>query len=336
MYRLTALFGLCLFALGNALPSPVLSKLDSDLRYQYAIDGAGEPHLVDLWMTVDDVLEAARYDPSRQNTYHLFTRENPTVSQPLLINSPGLLQLTNYRNDRRTIVLIHDWLESVTADFNTVLIPALLAAEDLNIIVVDWSVGASSISYRTVIANTIASGKSVAEFINWVNTVTASSSVMYHVIGFGFGGHQAGIVSRNIVGNVAYVTGLDPAFIGWSAHPDRFAPTDGQYTEVIHTNYGINGYLADLAQVDFYPNGGISMPGCNSHACDHARSFFYFAESIGTGGFTGRQCINYFAAITSTCNLLPGRLQMGGLRPKNGQSGVYLLETNAAPPFSRG
>lgn len=114
------------------------------------------------------------------------------------------------------------------------------------------------------------------------------------------------------------ISALDPAFIGWVSHPDRFDANDGQYTEVIHTNYGINGYLADLGHVDFYPNGGISMPGCDSHACDHARSYFYFAESITSGGFTGRQCLNYYAAILSSCDLLPGRLEMGGLRPKIG------------------
>lgn len=278
----------------------------------------------------------ARYNPTQTNVYHLFTRDNPVVSQPLILNNPALLQSTNYRKDRRTIVLIHGWLESVTANSNSVLIPVFLAAEDVNIIVVDWSLGASSIEYRTVIRNTIASGEAVAAFINWVNRESGATPTMYHIVGHGFGGHQAGIVGRNVDGDVAYITALDPAFIGWVSHPDRFDANDGQYTEVIHTNYGINGYLADLGHVDFYPNGGISMPGCDSHACDHARSYFYFAESITSGGFTGRQCLNYYAAILSSCDLLPGRLEMGGLRPKIGRTGVYFLETNASPPFSQG
>jgi pancreatic triacylglycerol lipase len=111
---------------------------------------------------------------------------------------------------------------------------------------------------------------------------------------------------------------LDPALIGWINNIERFQPNDGIYTEVIHTNYGIYGYLGDLAQVDFYPNGGISMPGCDSNDCDHSRSFYYFAESITSGGFTGRECLNYFAAVAGVCNDLPGRLQMGGLVPKTG------------------
>ncbi|XP_072945527.1 pancreatic triacylglycerol lipase-like [Epargyreus clarus] len=287
-------------------------------------------------MSVNDAMEAARYNPVASNVYHLFTRENPSRSQPLVVNNVELLTQSNFRGNRRTIILIHGWMNSATSDFNTVLVPAFLAAEDVNVIVVDWSAGANALNYRTVIANTLSSGAAVASFIDWLNQAAGSTPVQYHIVGHGFGGHQAGIVGRNVQGDITYITGLDPALIGWVNNVNRFNPQDGRYTEVIHTNYGINGYLGDLAQVDFYPNGGISMPGCDSNACDHARSFFYFAESITTGGFTGRQCLNYYAAILNMCNLLPGRLQMGGLRPKIGQTGVYLLETNPAPPFSMG
>ncbi|XP_072937163.1 inactive pancreatic lipase-related protein 1-like [Epargyreus clarus] len=315
--------------------NPILRKLDPKLRYQHVRDARGEYHLVDLWMKLSDLAESARYNPSA-NVYHLFTRENPTASQPLLINSPGLLEMTNYRNNRRTVVLIHGWRDSVLSDFNTVLVPAFLAAEDLNVIALDWSAGSGSVNYAAALANTITSGRAVAEFINWLNEASGSTPVQYHIVGHGLGGHQAGIVARNVKGDVTIVTGLDPSLIGWINHSDRFQPDDATYTEVIHTNCGVHGYISNLAQVDFYPNGGESMPGCNSHTCDHARSFFYFAESLTTGGFTGRQCVNYMAAILQTCNILPGRLQMGGLQPKIGRTGVFLLETNAAPPFSRG
>lgn len=91
---------------------------------------------------------------------------------------------------------------------NTCLFTAFLQAEDLNVIVVDWSRGASSLSYRVVIANTISSGSSVAEFINWINRETNSSPAQYHIVGHGFGGHQAGIVGRNVQGQIAYITGM--------------------------------------------------------------------------------------------------------------------------------
>ncbi|XP_061708606.1 pancreatic triacylglycerol lipase-like [Cydia pomonella] len=336
MLRHAAILLVCLFGLGAALPpKPILRKLD-DLRYQHARDSAGNYHLVDMWMTLDDILDVARFDPLASNVYHLFTRDNPSVSQPLLINNAVLLQTTNFSNSRRTIVLIHGWRDGgVVSPFVTNLVPAFLAAEDVNVIVVDWSAGSSSL-FASAIDNTVSSGRAVAAFINWLNQETFSSPVQYHIVGHGMGGHQAGVVGRTLGGNVAYVTGLDPSLVGWINHPDRFQETDAIYTEVIHTNCGINGYLSNLAHVDFYPNGGESMPGCDSHACDHERAIHYFAESVVSGGFTGRQCINYLAAVLQQCNLLPLRLQMGGLRPKISSTGVFLLETNAAPPFSQG
>ena len=58
-----------------ALPyDPVIRKLDEDLRYQHVEGPDGSLHLVDLWGTVSDVAEAARYIPDRQNVYHLYTR----------------------------------------------------------------------------------------------------------------------------------------------------------------------------------------------------------------------------------------------------------------------
>ncbi|VVC95499.1 unnamed protein product [Leptidea sinapis] len=232
--------------------NPIISKVEPGLRYQYAQDSDGNNHLVDLWMSINDLSETARFFPEVSNVYHLFTRSNPTRSQPLLLNNVNMLQESNFDGSRRTIVLIH----------------VLLAAENVNVIVVDWSSGANSLNYRIVNWNSVTSGEAVAKFINFVNQWTGSNLNQYHIIGHGVGGHKA----------------------------DRLSPSDSLYTEVIHTNY-LTGYVEELGHVDFYPNGGISMPGCDSNECDHARSFFYFAESVTSGGFTGRECLNYYAAV---------------------------------------
>ncbi|XP_045773213.1 pancreatic triacylglycerol lipase-like [Maniola jurtina] len=318
-----------------SLPSDIILKNEDGPRYQYAHDSNGAIHLADLWLTLGDLFNIARYNPDSSNVYHLFTRANPTVSQPLTINNAGLLSRSNYNRNRRTIILIHGWMDSATSNFSTVLVPALLRAGDLNVIVVDWSRGANAIRYREANENTVRSGGAVARFVNWLNQESGSSLTQYHIIGHGLGGHQAGVVGRNLQGRVPYITSLDPALIGWATNINKFRRTDGQYTEVIHTNYGMYGYIADLGHMDFYPNGGISMPGCDSNACDHARAFFYMAESVTSGGFTGRQCINYYAAVLMMCSG-PRTSRMGGLIPKTGETGVFLLETNAAPPFSLG
>ncbi|XP_047529952.1 pancreatic triacylglycerol lipase-like [Vanessa atalanta] len=326
---------LCCVSICSALQSNQLqTNLDDGPRFQYVANSNGDFQIADVWTTLNDIFSGSKFNPTVSNVYHLFTRENPTISQPIVTN-PGLLSQTNYKNTRRTIILIHGWMNSATSDFNNVLVPVLLAAEDLNVIVVDWSAGAGSLNYREVNQNCILSGAAVARFINWLNGASGSTIAQYHIIGHGVGGHQAGIVGRNLGRQVPYITALDPALIGWVNNIFRFRPSDGLYTEVIHTNYGVYGYLGDLGLVDFYPNGGISMPGCNSNACDHARGFHYLAESITSGGFTGRECVNYYAAVLKLC-YGPKTLRMGGLTPKTGETGVYLLETNASPPFSQG
>ncbi|CAG4965431.1 unnamed protein product [Colias eurytheme] len=258
MLKLILIFLIYSLAVCAASPTDrIIRKLDSGYRYQYAEDSDGKLHLVDLWMPITDLAAVARFNPQTSNVYHLFTRSNPSRSQPLQFNNVNLLQQSNYNSSKRTIVLIHGWMNSATSDFNMALIPVILAAADVNVIVVDWSSGANSINYRIVNWNSVTSGQAVARFIDWVNDLTGSNPGQYHIIGHGVGGHQAGVVGRNVRGQINYVTGLDPALIGWVNNIDRFAPNDALYTEVIHTNYGVNGYLADLAQVDFYPNGGI-------------------------------------------------------------------------------
>ncbi|XP_047040133.1 pancreatic lipase-related protein 2-like [Helicoverpa zea] len=329
------IFGLAVVAGVPCKNKNLEPKLDDGIRYQYVQGGDGKLHLVDLWNLKDDISPAVRYNPDAVNTYHLFTRDNPSISQPLLLNNDGWLTSTNYNSSRRTVLLIHGWLDTVTADFNTVLVPAFLEKEDLNVIVVDWSHGAGTINYPIAVINTPVSGEAVARFVTWLNKASGSDLKNYHIVGHGLGAHQAGIVGRRLGGGVAYITALDAAFAGWLTHDDRFKATDAVYTEVIHTNAGLLGFLAPLGDVDFYPNGGVDMPGCISQECDHNRSFFYMAESVRTGGFAGTRCSTFVSAMAGQC-FLWGSLNMGGVTPKTGQTGIYYLRTNAFPPFSRG
>ncbi|XP_048480044.1 pancreatic triacylglycerol lipase isoform X1 [Plutella xylostella] len=335
MAGLTSILVVAALAVCAALPTPdpVLLR-PSEQRFQYAQGADGQLRLVDLWLKTSDVAASARYDPDRQNVYHLFTRQNPTVSQPLLLGSESLLELTHFSPDRRTVVLLHGWLDDVLATFNSVLVPSFLQAADVNVIVVDWSAGANVVNYAAAVRNTVKSGESVAWFITWLNSVTGADSRSYHVVGHSLGAHQAGVIGRHVEGGIAYITALDPALPGWLTNSQRLRPEDAQYTEVIHTNAGLLGYAMPLGHTDFYPNGGVNMPGCGSQQCDHERSIHYFGESLTSSTFVGRRCASYLNAMTDNC-LLPGRLAMGGLVAKTGSSGIYLLKTNAEPPFAQ-
>ncbi|XP_060807315.1 pancreatic lipase-related protein 2 [Amyelois transitella] len=270
----------------------------------------------------------SKYNADVDTQYHLFTRRNPTVSQPLLNGNADILVASNYDPRLRTVVSIHGWNGFAFDDYNSVVAPAILASDDVNLIIVDWHQG-SLLGLDALLE----SGLSVARFISWLKFFTGRAAEDFHLVGFSLGAHHAGITGRNVEGGVSYITALDPAGISFT-NDTRIHPDDGLYTEAIFTNAGELAHLGNLAQVNFYPNGGRHMPGCNfDPLCNHFRAYFYFAESIVSGGFTGTECEDHQQAVAESCDL-PARLQMGARLPNYGATGTYHLKTNAGPPFS--
>ncbi|XP_075989629.1 pancreatic triacylglycerol lipase-like [Anticarsia gemmatalis] len=310
----------------------VLVKLDDGPRYQY-MSGPEGPELVDLWLKTSDVQQAARYNPDQNNHYHLFTRNNRQTSQPIPLGNAAVLRNSNYNANRKTVVLIHGWRNNPSSDFNVHLIAAYLTAEDVNVIMVDWSVGAG-MDYVVALNNVIRSADHVSRYINWLLAASGGNIARYHVIGHSLGAHQAGIVGRQLGGRLPYITGLDPAMPGWLTHPQAISSNVAIYTEIMHTDAGTYGITNPAGHVDFYPNGGRGMPGCGDRNCDHHRCIFYMAESLTRGGFTGRRCDNLNAALGGNC--AGASLRMGGPTAKTGNSGMFHLITNAQSPFSRG
>ncbi|CAH1642671.1 unnamed protein product [Spodoptera littoralis] len=289
----------------------------------------------DLCKKFGQVFIPAKYDPDTQNSYLLYTRKNPTECQTLLLGNEKLLEASNFNPNHRTAVLLHGWIDHPDGRFSKIVRSAFLEADDMNVIVVDWKDGADIANYFTGIKNTVKSGEGVARFIAWLNHMTGADLSLYHIVGYSMGGHQAGVVGRNLDGKVGYITGLDPAGPFWRFNKHKLKKTDAQYTEVIHTHRWL-GYFAPLGHVDFYPNSGVwNTCKCWTVICTHDRCFKYFAESLRSGGFTGRRCRNLRDAKLGR-STLPETLKMGGVIPKTGRTGIYYMQTNETPPFSRG
>ncbi|XP_053622733.1 lipase member H-like [Plodia interpunctella] len=319
----------------------IISKLGNDLRYQY-VQGGDAVTLEDTWLTQpmlrDGDIDSGSigYWPPRDNEFHLFTRANPTVSQPLVYNNENVFAASNFSPNRRTILLLHGYRGSATSNSNLVLIPAYLSADDVNVVVVDWSRGAN---IGTALAGIYASWSSLftAFFTLWLSNVSGQPLNQFTLVGFGLSGLKVGQIGRLLERNVGHVVALDPTF-GPRIHEliPQVRPDDGIHTEVVHTNVGNLGFIRPMGNVDFYPNGGINMAGCGrDDDCDHNRAYFYWAESLTSGGFTGVQCEDFEEALNQECRG-PATAQMGGVVPRTGTRGVFSFETNPAPPFSRG
>ncbi|XP_078264945.1 lipase member H-like [Rhinoraja longicauda] len=191
---------------------------------------------------------------------------------------------------KKTIFLIHgyrpfgsppNWLGKV--------IKTLLLVDDINLIIVDWNRGATTIVYSDAVTNT----KKVAAILEPVihNILRQGGSLdLIHMIGVSLGAHISGFVGKRFDGKIGRITGLDPAsplFTGKGVD-DRLDPSDAQLVDVLHTDIDALGYREFLGHIDYYANGGADQPGCPATilggkrymVCDHQRSVYLYINSM--------------------------------------------------------
>ncbi|XP_050671094.1 pancreatic triacylglycerol lipase-like [Leptidea sinapis] len=270
--------------------------------------------------------------------FHLYTRTNPTVSQPLL-SSIASISMSSFSNNRKTIITIHSYDDDVTGNFNAFVVPAHLDTEDVNILAVDWRHG--SFANSVGIANVPQLGQLIANFVNILINTFGYSPSLIRFVGLGLGAHAAGVASRGINGVIPHIVAIDPSLIGWVFNSHKLNSDDATVVEVLHATAGVYGYDAPLGTVDFYSNGGVVQAGCGSDpSCSHTLAYAYYAESIRASAnngqrFLGTACDNYSQALALACTGERDAF-FGGTETKTGVSGVYIFLTNIRPPFARG
>lgn len=87
--------------------------------------------------------------------------------------------------------------------------------------------------------------------------------------GHSLGAHTCGYASNEINGQMARISGLDPAgpFFEGKNNAVRLDQTDAKFVDVIHTNTDLAlglglGAKDSSGHLDFYVNGGQQQPGC--------------------------------------------------------------------------
>ncbi|KAG7310884.1 hypothetical protein JYU34_003716 [Plutella xylostella] len=270
--------------------------------------------------------------------FHLFTRNNPTVSQPLSLTEAAILAST-FNDHQRTMITIHDHSDAIAGNFNAFVVPAELKAYDVNVIAVDWSAAAGSSTEGIAYAPQVAAA--VAELMDFLVDTFEYDHEGFRLIGFGIGAHIAGIAARKARADIVHIVALDPAFNGWSHHPYKLSWNAAECVEVLHTTAGIIGYDRPMGHMDFYPNAGSFQNGCGSDsACSHQLAYVYYAESLTAeveegNRFWGTKCESYEDAVLLQCNGEKDNY-FGGRALKNFNFGIYTFITNSASPFARG
>ncbi|XP_027437929.1 lipase member H isoform X4 [Callorhinus ursinus] len=155
----------------------------------------------------------------------LYTRRNWTCAQVINSTVLGNLNVT-----KKTTFIVHGFRPTGSAPvWMEDLVQGLLYVEDMNVVVVDWNRGATTVIYNHASSKTKKVAIVLKGFIDQMLVQGASLDDIY-MIGVSLGAHIAGFVGKMYNGQLGRITAL--------------------------------GYKEPLGNIDFYPNGGLDQPGC--------------------------------------------------------------------------
>ncbi|XP_071293450.1 lipase member H isoform X4 [Agelaius tricolor] len=215
----------------------------------------------------------------------LYTRQNPSCAEELHSTASKFLNVT-----KKITFIVHGYRFTGSAPvWIPDLVHLLLSVEDMNVIIVDWNQGATTLIYNYAARKC----KRVAEILKKLideMLIDGASLDSMHMIGVSLGAHISGFVGQMFDGTLGRITGkpssssppapgkgsevmprpwlcaagLDPAgpLYRGTAPSERLDPTDAQFVDVIHSDTDGLGYGEALGHIDFYPNGGTDQPGC--------------------------------------------------------------------------
>ncbi|XP_054262684.1 pancreatic triacylglycerol lipase-like isoform X2 [Macrosteles quadrilineatus] len=275
---------------------------------------------------------------SLYTSFLLFTRHStPEYTVIDVGNSQSLID-GGFNVSKETKIVVHGWLDNGTIAFAQELTDAYLAAEDVNVVAVNWP--ELSMSFYPLSASAIIPvGQYTASFVDFLVMDVNVDPDLIHLVGHSLGAHVAGVTGEFVTfGNLSRVTGLDPAAPMITSSPaGRLDPTDADFVDVIHTTGDYLGVFMACGDVDFYPNGGTPIqPGCGLDVgfCSHRRAYRYFAESITSADFVATACDKWSDYKSGYCKDNATAI-MGELVSTRAQ-GTFYLYTNSTSPFAMG
>nr|CAD7413943.1 unnamed protein product [Timema cristinae] len=275
---------------------PITSELSP------VLDESGQLH----WVNLTGIhFPAKRWDATTGVKFYLYTQNNPSTASVITVNDAS--SLGNFDSSHETKIVVHGW-RSNALSLDEIRSAYISSGEAVNVIMMDWSTGASNLVYEVCRENVVPAGEYLATLINFLAS-QGMNTASVHIMGHSLGAHIAGVAgNRQTSGTVGKVTGMDPAAPGYINVPaeNHLNSDDASFVEVIHTCAGLLGWVDPLGHADFYPNGGtLSQPGCGADVagtCSHSRSHNYFAESITTTvGFQSELCANWSTYQSGAC-----------------------------------
>ncbi|XP_049620448.1 pancreatic lipase-related protein 2-like [Suncus etruscus] len=299
----------------------------------------------------------------------LYTNENPNNYQLISSTDLSTVDASNFNLNRKTRFIIHGFIDKGEENWLVDMCKKMFQVEQVNCICVDWKDGSRTL-YTQAVHNIRVVGAEIAYFLNELSSKLGYPLEDVHIIGHSLGAHAAGEVGRRLGGHLGRITGLDPAQPCFQGGPEevRLDPSDAMFVDVIHTdtapyipNLGL-GMSQKVGHLDFFPNGGKYMPGCQKNiistivdinglwegtrdfvACNHLRSYKYYSSSIlQPNGFLGYPCATYNDFQENRCFPCPagGCPKMGHYADQfqgktNGVEQTFFLNTGESGNFTR-
>ncbi|XP_031762470.1 pancreatic lipase-related protein 2 [Xenopus tropicalis] len=264
--------------------------------------------------TPERPLAALPWSPEEINTrFFLHTRQNPKQHQIISAQNVTGIGASAFQTNQNSTFIVHGMGHKAENNWVSDMCKAILEAEDVNCIGVDWREGSGNIKMYVQAANNARLvGAEIAYLLQVLQTEYGYPASKVHVIGHSLGAHAAGEAGKRHQG-IRRITGLDPAKQLFEDTPEevRLDPSDAGFVDVIHTDISFPlgvGIVKPIGHLDFYPNGGKNMPGCppklsdlgnmdalvDTLTCNHFRAFLYYTESIRRReGFLGYPCDSY-------------------------------------------
>ncbi|XP_042907233.1 pancreatic triacylglycerol lipase-like [Parasteatoda tepidariorum] len=296
--------------------------------------------------------------------YYLYTSRNPNMAFNVT-NSSKLLQnsLFDYKNP--LVIVIHGYQTELNLREGMIaaLKNALLGRGNYNALFVDYT-ELNMAPFLEAIKKSFPVAKQLSDFLKFVKDEAGVSFQQMHIIGISLGGQIAGNTGHKLPG-IGRITALDAAGDVFYSFPEdlKLDRSDAYFVDVIHTAddspfpKGL-GYYYPIGHLDFYPNGGMFQPGCESvptnssmsselkealhTVCMHLKSVKYYIESICEKRclFVGVMCENYEKFEKGMCtelNSVTALMGQPATKPVINlpQNEMFFLETNSQYPFCK-
>ncbi|XP_025077765.1 inactive pancreatic lipase-related protein 1-like isoform X1 [Pomacea canaliculata] len=316
----------------------------------------------DVWWPFINSFSCLPQSASQQRIrFLLYTPENPTSPQLLDPMNVTSVKNSNFNTQRPTKFIVHGYSGSANNKWVQDMVKEMLT-QNVNIIAVDWKKGAQGPNYYQATANTRVVGNYIATLILLLEKLGVPMSAV-HVIGHSLGAQIAGYTGHGLDGRLGRITGLDPAGPNFETY-DRLVKLDkddAQFVDAIHTNakslvLGGLGTAEMCGDADFFPNGGVDMPGCadggtlllktlsglltgqvkdaiGALACNHMRATSYFTASIRSNPFVAYPCASLSEYKSGHCTSCAEGCSNMGYHASSNSSGLYVLSTGSSYPY---